>query len=98
MSAGPLQMEEIALLGIVNSYVGIRSEVAKEAVAMMHSPNFTYLTALYHLDSLRVRNFVMVSPISRTYTLTPAGVSALYEGVERMNKLTQTFTNLKERR
>lgn len=98
MSAGPLQVEEIALLGLIHSHLGIRSELANEAVKMVDSQSFTHLVALYHLDSLRTRHYVLVDPVSRAYTLTPAGVSALYEGVERMNKLTQTFTTLKERK
>lgn len=98
MSASPLQVEEIALLGLINNYVGIRSELAQGAVKMVNSPNFTHLVALYHLDSLRKRQYVLVDPVSRAYTLTPTGFSALYEGVERMNKLANAFTNLKERK
>ena len=98
MSAGPLQVEEIALLGLIHSHIGIRSELADEAVKIVNSQNFTHLVALYHLDSLRARHYALVNPVSRTYTLTPNGLAALYEGVERMNKLTQTFITLKERK
>lgn len=98
MPAIPLQVEEVTLLSLVNGYTGIRSELANEAVKVIDSPNFTHLVALYHLDSLRTRQYVLVDPVSRFYTLTPTGLSALYEGIERMNRLTQTFTALKERK
>jgi hypothetical protein len=93
--SGPLKIEEVALLGIVKNYAGIRSEIAQEAVKVVDSPNFSYLMALYSLDSMLQRHYMMVNPIDRTYTLTPVGVSALYSGVERLNKLTQTFNALK---
>lgn len=91
----PLKVEEVAILGLVNRYVGLRSAIADEAVKVVDSPSFTHSTALFSLDFLVRCRLVAVDPVNRACTLTPAGVSALYENVERMQRLTQILETMK---